>query len=90
MDKEIIEKECLRILSKDGSINFNDLDPIAKATWLSFEKGFLECFELLNKPIIEKHLVCKSCNTIGISDSDCICTYSNGYATHELEFDYPI
>lgn len=87
MDIEIAKKECLRILSKDGHIKFEDLDPIAKATWLSFEKGFMECFTFLNTPIIEKHNVCVRCNSIGISDNDCVCTYSNGYDTEELKFE---
>ena len=86
MERDEIREECLRILSKDGNINFEDLDPIGKATWLAFEKGFLECFEFLSKPIIEKHDVCKSCNSIGITYNDCVCTYQNGYPTEELSF----
>jgi len=37
---------------------------------------------------IEKHIVCKSCFSIGITDSDCICTYQKKYPTIELEFEF--
>lgn len=60
---EIIE-ECLRILSKDGKIKFEDLDPIGKATWLAFEKGFIKCFEFINRPIVENAIVDQSSNPL--------------------------
>lgn len=37
--------------------------------------------------VLEKHLVCTSCLTIGISDIDCVCTYQNNYPTILLEFE---
>lgn len=86
MDREKVHQECLRVLSKDGILKFDNLDPIGKATWLAFEKGFMESFDFLSQPILEKHKVCESCNSIGISDNDCICTYQNGYPTEELNF----
>lgn len=36
---------------------------------------------------IEKFKVCKDCLSIGITDSNCVCTYQNGYKTVELEFE---
>ncbi len=101
MDIEAAKKECLRILSKDGHIKFEDItEPIAKATWLAFEKGFMASFELLHKPIVESIAVCADCSSVGISDANCICTYSNGYPTEVLPFhrcavcevlnDYPV
>jgi len=36
---------------------------------------------------LEKRTVCKSCLSVRITDNDCICTYSNGYPTIELEFE---
>lgn len=86
MGREEVREECLRILSKDGKVKFEDLDPVSKATWLAFERGFMKSFDFLSEPILEKHVVCESCNAIGISDNDCICTYQNGYPTEELNF----
>jgi len=44
--------------------------------------------EKANKGIrLEKHTVCASCFSIGITDKDCVCTYSNVYPTIELEFE---
>ena len=48
MDREQARKECIRILSKDGSVPFDYLPPIGQATWLAFEKGFMECFDFIN------------------------------------------
>jgi len=35
---------------------------------------------------LEKHKVCASCYSVGITDLNCVCTYSNNYPTIELEF----
>lgn len=86
MERDEIREECLRILSKDGKVKFEDLDPVSKATWLAFERGFLKAFEFLSQPILEKHTVCADCNSLGIKYHDCICTYQNGYKTEDLEF----
>jgi hypothetical protein len=39
------------------------------------------------KTRIEKHIVCANCESVGITDNDCICTYQNKYPTVELEFE---
>lgn len=62
MEREEIREECLRILSKDGKIKFEDLDPIGKATWLAFERGFLKAFDFINRPIVENAIVDQSSN----------------------------
>jgi hypothetical protein len=36
---------------------------------------------------IEKHDVCEKCHSIGITDNDCVCTYSNNYKVITLEFE---
>ena len=36
---------------------------------------------------LEKHEVCISCFSVGISYNDCQCTYQNNYPTIELEFE---
>ncbi len=36
---------------------------------------------------LEKHNVCADCYSVGISYSECICTYNNKYPTIELEFE---
>lgn len=87
MNIETAKVECLRILSKDGHIKFEDLAPSAQATWIAFEKGFMDCFTFLSTPAIEVHKVCERCHSIGITDNDCVCTYSNGYATEDQKFE---
>ena len=37
--------------------------------------------------ILRKHKVCADCFSVGITISDCICTYSRNYPTIELEFE---
>lgn len=37
--------------------------------------------------VLVKQIVCACCYSVGITDSRCICTYSNNYPTIELEFD---
>lgn len=39
------------------------------------------------KTKLEKHEVCVNCFSVGISYSDCRCTYQNNYPTIELEFE---
>jgi len=36
---------------------------------------------------LEKHLVCASCLTVGITDPNCVCCYMNNYETIELEYE---
>lgn len=37
--------------------------------------------------MLKKYRVCTSCLSIGITDNNCICTYSKNYPTIELEFE---
>ena len=39
------------------------------------------------KTRLEKHIVCVDCQSIGITDVNCICVDSNRYETIELEFE---
>jgi RNase P subunit RPR2 len=39
-----------------------------------------------NTILIKEH-VCARCHSLSIIDRDCVCTYQNGYATIELEFE---
>lgn len=39
------------------------------------------------KTKLEKHVVCKHCQCVGIGYSECRCTYMNNYPTIELEFE---
>lgn len=36
---------------------------------------------------IQKITVCASCYSVGITLSDCVCTYQHNYPTVELEFE---
>lgn len=36
---------------------------------------------------LEKHEVCTDCLSVGVSFTDCICTYNRNYETIELEFE---
>ena len=36
---------------------------------------------------LERIKVCKKCLSPGITDPDCICCYTNGFPTIELEFE---
>lgn len=40
------------------------------------------------KTKLVKHIVCKSCLSVGITDNDCICTYNHKYPTITLEFEH--
>ena len=39
------------------------------------------------KTRLVKHTVCRNCLSVGITDKDCICIYSNEYPTITLEFE---
>jgi len=86
--KESLQSLCLNILSKDGSIDYNNLPPVGKATWDAFQRGFMKCAEHLLQPATELTTVCKSCQSVGITDIDCICAYKNNYPTIEREVEY--
>jgi len=77
--EEEIKSECLRILSHDGKINFDDLNPIGKATWAAYEKGFMESVEFMLKKDYVEVSVCASCLSTEITDIHCICCYSKNY-----------
>lgn len=79
--EEDIKAECLKILSHDGKINFDDLNPIGKATWMAYQKGFMEGAEFMLKKDKIEVTVCSSCLSTGITDPDCICCYSKKYPT---------
>jgi len=86
--KESLKQLCLNILSKDGTVEYTNLPPIDKATWDAFERGFMKCAEYLLTPNVETEKVCKSCQSVGITDVDCICAHQNNYPTIECEVDY--
>lgn len=85
---EQLEKLALQKLSHDGKVVFDDLEPIGKATWMAYIKGFMECAEYLLQPEVSKEIVCSSCLSFGISDPNCICCYQNRYPTTEREIDF--
>lgn len=37
--------------------------------------------------VLQKFIVCTSCLSVGITDNNCICSYSHKYPTIELEFE---
>lgn len=44
-----IENEALRILSKDGQIQYANLEPFGKISWDLWKRGFENCWSYLNK-----------------------------------------
>lgn len=79
--EEEIKAECLRILSRDGKVTIDELNPIAKATWMAYQKGFIEGSEFMMEKDKIEVVVCRDCLSTGITDPDCICCYSKNYPT---------
>lgn len=87
MGREEIKQICKDVLSKNGTVKYEDLPPIGKVTWDAFERGFLKCFEYLTTPDTDKYEVCADCHSAEIIYSECVCVTEKRYPTIELEFD---
>ena len=83
---ESLEEKCLKILNREGKVTFDELNPIAKATWNAYRKGFMECAEYLLSPVVENHNVCEQCESLGITDINCVCVTERRYKTVNLDF----